>query len=530
MVQTSPAVSEFWRALNASANTQLQLQYLVDGVPQPLQVVALDGVPIGQGTSTIQSVQETSIVLPPGARAEFILLTPQAGQNAQLVTQGIDTGPFGYPTPARPLMNILAQAGTASAARLGSVKTAVRITRFASLTAAAPDGRRLLYFSETPGPNAQFYITVQGMTPAAYVMGAPPAITLHQGTTEDWTVENRTQEDHVFHIHQTRFQTLAINGAAVTDPALRDTITVPHWLGSGPYPSVTLRMDFRPANIVGTFVYHCHILAHEDLGMMAAIQLLPSGIATTTTIAASSTEATLSSPVTLTATITPQTAGAALTGTVQFFDNNVPLGQPVAVASGQAVLSTPFTAYGAHAVSAAYSGDATRNQSLSGDQTVTVEDFQLTASDLTVKQGQSGTTPVVMTASSGFASVVGFKCTVPSTQKDLTCTLNPQSLSGPGTITLSVSTTGASSAAIAGRTSAVLAAVCLLATPWRRRRRVALSAALVCGFIALVGCGGGSSSGSAGTPPGTYTLSVSGACGADAAPISHAVNVTVTVT
>jgi hypothetical protein len=199
------------------------------------------------------------------------------------------------------------------------------------------------------------------------------------------------------------------------------------------------------------------------------------------------------------------------------------------VASGQAVLSTAFTTYGAHAVSAAYSGDATRNQSLSANQTVTVEDFQLTASDLTVKQGQSGSTPVVMTVSSGFASVVDFKCSVPSAQKDLTCTLNPQSLSGPGTITLSVSTTGASTAAMAGRASAVLAALCLLATPWRRRRRMAFSAALVCGFIALVGCGG-SSSGSAGTPPGTYTLSVSGACGADSAPIAHAVNVTLTVT
>ena len=160
---------------------------------------------------------------------------------------------------------------------------------------------------------------------------------------------------------------------------------------------------------------------------------------------------------------------------------------------------------------------------------MTVEDFQLTATDLTVKQGESGSTPVAMTASSGFSSVVGFKCTVPSTQKDLTCTLNPQSLSGPGTITLSVSTTGASTAAITGRTSALLAAVCLLATPWRRRRRAALGAALVCGLVALVGCGG-VSSGSAGTPPGTYTLSVSGACGADAAPITHAVNVTVTVT
>ena len=39
------------------------------------------------------------------------------------------------------------------------------------------------------------------------------------------------------------------------------------------YPSVRLRMDFRDPNIVGTFVYHCHILEHEDGGMMGTIRV-----------------------------------------------------------------------------------------------------------------------------------------------------------------------------------------------------------------------------------------------------------------
>ena len=53
------------------------------------------------------------------------------------------------------------------------------------------------------------------------------------------------------------------------NPDLQDTIQIPNWAGTGPYPSVTLRMDFRDPNIAGTFVYHCHILDHEDGGMMA---------------------------------------------------------------------------------------------------------------------------------------------------------------------------------------------------------------------------------------------------------------------
>jgi FtsP/CotA-like multicopper oxidase with cupredoxin domain len=51
-------------------------------------------------------------------------------------------------------------------------------------------------------------------------------------------------------------------------------IQVPFWSGTGPYPSVTVRMDFRGPDI-GDFVYHCHILGHEDNGMMAIIRVRP---------------------------------------------------------------------------------------------------------------------------------------------------------------------------------------------------------------------------------------------------------------
>jgi len=55
---------------------------------------------------------------------------------------------------------------------------------------------------------------------------------------------------------------------------LRDTINVSYWDGvSKAYPSVKLRMDFRDPNVVGTFVYHCHLLEHEDGGMMGLIRV-----------------------------------------------------------------------------------------------------------------------------------------------------------------------------------------------------------------------------------------------------------------
>ena len=60
------------------------------------------------------------------------------------------------------------------------------------------------------------------------------------------------------------------------EPYLRDTINVPYHQGNLPdFPSIRVRMDFRDPNTVGTFVYHCHLLDHEDKGMMGTIEVLP---------------------------------------------------------------------------------------------------------------------------------------------------------------------------------------------------------------------------------------------------------------
>jgi FtsP/CotA-like multicopper oxidase with cupredoxin domain len=81
-------------------------------------------------------------------------------------------------------------------------------------------------------------------------------------------------EVHAFHIHQIHFLVMAENGVALTNPQFLDTVNIPYWTGAGPYPSVTVRIDFR-GPVVGDFVYHCHILEHEDGGMMATIRVNP---------------------------------------------------------------------------------------------------------------------------------------------------------------------------------------------------------------------------------------------------------------
>jgi len=104
----------------------------------------------------------------------------------------------------------------------------------------------------------------------------PSAIVTTQGAVEDWIIENRTFENHEFHQHQIHFLLEEVNGVPVPPERQQflDMVQVPYWSGEDHYPSVKVRMDFRGPDI-GDFVYHCHILAHEDGGMMAVIRVLP---------------------------------------------------------------------------------------------------------------------------------------------------------------------------------------------------------------------------------------------------------------
>ncbi len=261
---------EFWRVANASTQAFLALQLLFGATPQQLEVVALDGVPLSA------PIYETEIDLPPAGRAEFIIPGLPQGQSGIFLTNGFDTGPVGNPNPVVQLIDLLGTEKAPKAPAAPPAKPPADRQRFAGLAAQQAITTRKLYFSEqTVGSNGptQYFITVDGQKPHVFHMDDPPAIVTNTGAVEDWTVENRSGEAHAFHIHQLHFLVEAINGVPAPNPDVQDTIIIPNWAGSGPYPSVTLRMDFRDPNIAGTFVYHCHVLDHEDAGMMAKIQV-----------------------------------------------------------------------------------------------------------------------------------------------------------------------------------------------------------------------------------------------------------------
>jgi FtsP/CotA-like multicopper oxidase with cupredoxin domain len=284
-IQMKPGERQLWRVLNASAITYLNLSVLFDRTPQPLGMVAMDGVPIDQDDSLKDSVEsQTHIGLPPGARVEFIVTGPTAGQTGLFVTRTVDTGPGGENDPNRALAKIVPSANAPeSRSKLQSSPEPLAPSNETWLGSVVPVRVRHLYFSEKlvdpndPTSAVEFYLTLDGAEPKMFDMRSDiPNIVAQQGTVEDWIIENRSQELHAFHIHQLHFLLLEYMGTQVNEDILRDTVNVPYFNGrSLAYPSIRLRMDFRDPNTVGTFVYHCHLLEHEDKGMMGSIQVEP---------------------------------------------------------------------------------------------------------------------------------------------------------------------------------------------------------------------------------------------------------------
>jgi FtsP/CotA-like multicopper oxidase with cupredoxin domain len=84
-------------------------------------------------------------------------------------------------------------------------------------------------------------------------------------TTEIWSIENVVGMDHPFHLHGFQFQVLDKNGVPEKDRRWKDTVNVPK--------HETVRFVVRYDDNPGLWMFHCHILDHEDHGMMAVLQV-----------------------------------------------------------------------------------------------------------------------------------------------------------------------------------------------------------------------------------------------------------------
>jgi suppressor of ftsI len=228
---------QFWRIVNASGDGFLDLA--IDNASW--EIVALDGAPLGGPPRASQHVS-----IPPAGRLEAIVTGPSAA--AALRTRCVDTGADGDPAPAMMLARIAA--GTGQSRRMASPATS-RTSRIPNAALAAQRRRpdAVVTFTEDAGG---FYINAHKYDPADTAM-----FTVHVGSFAHWRIVNRTREVHPFHIHQVHFLT--------PDSLWLDTVIVP----AGDALDVVL--DARNPVIRGLSVFHCHMIRHEDKGMMAKV-------------------------------------------------------------------------------------------------------------------------------------------------------------------------------------------------------------------------------------------------------------------
>jgi FtsP/CotA-like multicopper oxidase with cupredoxin domain len=309
-----PGQQQRLRIINAQSNGYLDVAMRgPTGAPEVLTVVGRDGIPIN-ATSDAETValpnNPMDVQLPPGGRVD-IVVTGQPRDQTLISDDKVCTGPAGPLTKLYQLA-LVGPGAAAHASALRAVPVPIK-TVLPNATRAgvalAHHGHviidRYLTFSQYGDANFPFYVTAtqpraadvvenpfwlkRSTTPRDPNYYLEPNITTRQGNVERWHFINVTPEVHAFHIHQLTFLGL---DSSVPDQRPRianvrlDTILLPPGevvkgkVTPDGYPileatETVILIDFTNVD-AGTFVYHCHMLFHEDHGMMGIIRVLPS--------------------------------------------------------------------------------------------------------------------------------------------------------------------------------------------------------------------------------------------------------------
>ena len=242
IIDVRPGETQRWRLLNASANNFFNLHL----VRHPLHQIAKDGNPL-------PAVQTSdTILLGPSERAEVLVQAGAAGlYELRSLAWAEDIRSQAQP-------EFLVATMVSAGEPVAPAPLPTTLLPFDDLSGATIDQPREITFQErTEAP-------IFAIDDKAFVEDRVDQ-TVKLGATEEWTIRNASPEWHPFHIHVNDFQVMSINGQP-QPPHYQDTVPLP------PNGEVVIRTRF--ADFTGKFVYHCHILGHEDAGMMAVVEVV----------------------------------------------------------------------------------------------------------------------------------------------------------------------------------------------------------------------------------------------------------------
>lgn len=253
-----------WRILNASPSRFYRLA-LED---HSLYQIATDGHTLAQP----REVEE--LLLTPGQRIDVLIKGNQeANSNKQyrLLNLPYDRGSMGMMGGG-----MMGNRGMMGRNRnQGNAPIALATLNYESSVESLSLPNKLTSISPLPQPQQirRFELN-HGMSPGvgmAFLINGEPYKSdrldtiVKLNTVEDWEITNTGVMDHPFHPHVNAFQVISRNGVPETMSAWRDTVLVKRG------ETVRIRIPFR--DFTGKTVYHCHILDHEDLGMMGNLMI-----------------------------------------------------------------------------------------------------------------------------------------------------------------------------------------------------------------------------------------------------------------
>src|ERR1700688_4243067 len=112
------------------------------------------------------------------------------------------------------------------------------------------------------GRNSASSSMARSLIPAASINGS-------SSVRSRTIVNTHEHDDHVFHIHTNPFQVVSVNGNALAVPEWRDSVIVERKGGR-----VVFRSRFL--DFTGVYMVHCHMMNHEEMGMMQTVEVYKS--------------------------------------------------------------------------------------------------------------------------------------------------------------------------------------------------------------------------------------------------------------
>ncbi|MFB6875868.1 multicopper oxidase family protein [Streptomyces sp. NPDC056323] len=245
VINIRPGETQLWRLANIGANIYYKLH-----LPGTLfHVIAQDGIPVRKVYA------QDTLIISAGARFDVLVQGGSPG-TTPLETLPYNTGSAGNQFPQATLATVVT-GGTH--AKQVAVPTA--FAPHEDLSSATIAARKTVVYTENAA-GTKFFINGRMYDHQRI------DFTSVLGTVEEWTIRNDTDEDHSFHIHTNDFQLMSTNGKA-HEPSRGwyDTVNVPA------RSAIVIRIHFT--NFTGKTVLHCHILNHEDMGMMTVLDIVP---------------------------------------------------------------------------------------------------------------------------------------------------------------------------------------------------------------------------------------------------------------